>query len=646
MTELPAKTYTGEPIDTRRIGTNLDYLIAVLYFAAIIFVGTFYGRNQKDTKDFFFGGQRFSWWLISFSLIATTIGSYSFVKYSRVAYIYGIASSQTYLNDWFWVPLFLFGWLPIVFFSRITSVPEYFERRFNQLNRRIVTFLLLIYLVGYVGVNLYTMGTALHALLGIPVFWAAAIVATVSVSYVTFGGQTSVIMTDLLQGVMLIFAGLLVLYLGIDYLGGLDEFWQNLPRTHRTAFANFNEDPSYNSVGIFWQDAIANSAMFYFLNQGILMRFMAARSLKEGRRAAIVVPVVLMPIAAAVVASGGWVGSALSHAGVLPPNMNPDDVFYIASEFLSKPGVFGLILAALTAALMSTVDTLVTAVSAIVVNDVYRPLRPEATEKDMLRMARIAALVVMAIGLSLVPVFMGFDSIYAAHGAFTAAVTPPMVVALLFAVFWRRYTAKAAAWTLVGGSVALVASLIWPELVAPFAHGVPAGDVGDGLFAGAKQYKFMRAFYGVSVSAFIGVVVTFVTKPETPEKMRGLVWGTVLDAIQHYKGSPGTEAEGEWVSTLATRDDTDKVSGERQLPAARISSKLAQALKAAEGDLVFVTDSRMWLGGLRSGHAIVAEVFEGAEPTISLGPSLHDAIITKSRRGRPLRVQKLYGADG
>ena len=86
-----------------KLGTNLDYGIMIGYFLSMILIGTWFGRGQSSTKDFFFGGQRFSWWLIAFSLVATTIGSSSFVKYSKIAYSYGIASSQTYMNDWFWV---------------------------------------------------------------------------------------------------------------------------------------------------------------------------------------------------------------------------------------------------------------------------------------------------------------------------------------------------------------------------------------------------------------------------------------------------------------------------------------------------------------------------------------------------------------
>ena len=142
--------------------------------------------------------------------------------------------------------------------------------------------------------------------------------------------------------------------------------------------------------------------------------------------------VLLMVVAACVVGGGGWVAAALVNHGDLPADVKAADAFYVATEFLSKPGVFGLVLAALTAALMSTVDTLITAVAALTVNDLYKPyIRPQATEREMMKVARITSISVMVFGVILVPVFMNFASIYEAHGAFTAAVTPPLVVTLL-----------------------------------------------------------------------------------------------------------------------------------------------------------------------------------------------------------------------
>ncbi len=638
--------YQGAGLKEGMRGTKLDYGIMVGYFLVILGIGTWFGRAQKTTKDFFFGGQKFAWWLVAFSLVATTIGSYSFVKYSKVAYQYGLSSSQTYLNDWFWLPWFIFGWLPIVYFSRVVSIPEYFERRFNRTVRAWATALILVYLIGYVGVNLFTMGKALQTLLGWPIFWSAVMVATISAIYVTAGGQTSVIMTDLFQGVMLLATGLLILYLGAEYLGGFQGLWENLPREHRQAFPNFNTDPGFNGVGIFWQDAMANSAMFYFLNQGVMMRFMAARSVEEGRKVAVAVLIILMPIAACVVASGGWVGKALENAGVLPSNMEPSSVFFIASEFLcTTPGLFGLIMAALTAALMSTVDTLITAVAAIIVNDVYTPhINPNANDKDLLRVARVTSVGVTLLGIALVPVFMMFDSIYAAHGAFTAAVTPPLVVTLLFSVFCRRFTAKAATWTLAGGMACILVSIVAPEVITPFAHGIPMQDSGDGVLSGARQYKYIRAFFGLSVSTLIAVVVMFMTKPEPLDKYRGLVWGTITDALNRYKGSDTPRRPKASALAMPSKMDVEQeLVGEGKLSVVNISEGLSSALDAHEGDLLYISDKRWWLGGLRSAHAVVGKVEKGADnPSIVMGPETYSAVILDTRSDMEVSVDRLY----
>ena len=125
-------------------GSIVDYVIMAGYFMVIVVLGMFFGRKMKSTEDFFFGGRRFAWWLIAFSMIATTIGSYSFLKYSSKGFQYGLSSTQTYSNDWMYFPLLLFCWLPILYFSRVMSIPEYFGKRFNSKVRFWATVCLLL----------------------------------------------------------------------------------------------------------------------------------------------------------------------------------------------------------------------------------------------------------------------------------------------------------------------------------------------------------------------------------------------------------------------------------------------------------------------------------------------------------------------
>ena len=274
------------------VGTGIDRVVILIYFLLVMGFGAYFGKYSKTTSDYFFGGRRFSWWLITISIVATGIGSHSFVKYSTKAYQYGFSSTMTYMNDWFFMPLFMFGWLPIIYYTKVRSIPEYFEKRFNKTARYLATTMTLLYMIGYIAIQLLTLATALYRIYNIPLMATVINIAIATSIYMHFGGQTSVIFTDLFQGLILLFAGLLLFFLGIQYLGaghfsyGLNSFWSFLTPEQKLPLAHFNHPPNFNFVGIFWQDGIAGSIGFLFLNQGLIMRFMAAKNVNEGRKAA------------------------------------------------------------------------------------------------------------------------------------------------------------------------------------------------------------------------------------------------------------------------------------------------------------------------------------------------------------------------
>ena len=175
---------------TTVIGTRLDYWVIIGYFVLIFSFGFYFARFTRSTKDFFMGGQRFSWWLITFSCVATVVGSYSFIKYSAAGFRYGTSSTMSYLNDWIVMSFLLLGWLPILYFNRFLSVPDYFRKRFDDRTGVMATIIVLLYMVGYIGINLYTMGVALNAMLGTDLIVSTVVVAVICAVYVTVGGQT------------------------------------------------------------------------------------------------------------------------------------------------------------------------------------------------------------------------------------------------------------------------------------------------------------------------------------------------------------------------------------------------------------------------------------------------------------------------
>jgi SSS family solute:Na+ symporter len=422
------------------------------------------------------------------------------------------------------------------------------------------------------------------------------LVAIVVAFYVRIGGEICDIFLDLVQGVMLTVAGLVLFLLGVYYVGGFNDFWHLLPAEAKLPLADFNKPPDFNLVGIFWQDGIAGSIGFLFLNQALIMRFMSCKSVVEGRKAAAVNALFFLPVSAIVVSNAGWIAKAISisHPELIPPDFKPlDDIFVKVNFLVAKPGVAGFIAAALIAALLSTVDSLINATTAIFIFDVYKPIRKkELPDKHYLDLARWITLVVTAVAVGLVPLFHSFGTIYKAHGWFHSTVIPPLVVAVFMGIIWPKFTTKAAVWTFLGGGVMIVLGQIFPQLVTPFAHGTP-------MEAG-KPYIFIGAFYNLLCCAVIGIVVSLLTKPQESTVIDGLTIWTIKSAKRIYKGAEPNEIEGRKILV-----NWKNYSGEGMV--ARFAIEDMESLKAETGDLVYLCDKRWWLGGLKSVHAKIGE---------------------------------------
>ena len=579
------------------IQTSSSFWVIIFgYFALVLGFGSFFARYNKTTQDFFFSGRRFSWWLITMSIVATGVGSHSFLKYSSKAYEHGFSSTMTYMNDWFFMPMFLFGWLPIVYYTKIRSIPDYFQRRFNSGVRVLATIAILGYMIGYIAIGFLTMGKTLEPLLGLDLYTIIFIVAVISGIYITFGGQTAVIFTDLAQGFILIFAGILVFLMGVNYVGGFSAFWNALSPEFKLPLAHFNHPANFNFVGIFWQDGVAGSVGFLFMNQGLIMRFMACKSVHEGRKAAAFNVLVLLPISTIVVSNAGWTGKAISI--VTPEAWNAatklDHVFtQVAYLITGSEVVFAFVIAAVAAALMSTVDTLINAVAAVVINDVYRPLVKGKDDKHYLKIAMIVSAGATVLGAVSTIFFNNFPTLYEAHGFFHSTMTPPLVVAIFLGIFWKRYNTPAALATFLGGAVLMAIGNKYPEIfISPFDHGIE--------FNPERPYSYIRALYNTLVCAGSGVIVGLLTTPPTEMKTEGLTVWSLDKTREFFKGSapndrPGQSIKVQWALKEGAKDTVGFSINDMEVMAADV------------GDLVYLADERKWLGGLKSIHSVYGD---------------------------------------
>ena len=590
--------------------TGLFWGILICYVFFVLGAGLFFARNNKSTEDFFFGGRRFSWWLIAMSMLATGVGSHSFAKYASKGFEYGFSSTMTYMNDWFFMPLLLFGWIPIIYYMKVNSIPEYFQRRFNSTVRNLSTFTMLLYLVGYIGIGLLALGSLLQPILGWEINTIIIVVAVISGIYVSLGGQTAIIFTDFIQGIVLLFAGLLIFGLGIAYLGGFDSFWNNLSITNKLPLADFNSPPDFNFAGIFWQDGIVGSVGFAFMNQAVIMRFLAARSVVHARRATIINVLVLLPIATVAVSNSGWIARAITNTSpdIIAETTNPNGIFTVVAGIVSgSEAIFAFLVAAVVAALMSSLDSQINASAAVAVNDIYTPLSKNPSEKTRLRVSMFTSLLVTFIGIQAAFLFSKYGTIYEAHGAFHSVVTPPMVTVIFLGIFWKRFSSRAAVLTFVVGAIFILLGIEYPKtFVQPFSHGIE--------FVDANPWSYIRALYNVFACVSIGIIATLFTKPpKNYDRIKGLTIWTIKDGPQYFKGSDVNKNAGITIQfSGAEVEVTQKDNNEVSLP-----KNYMDKIKGNKGDLIYISDHRWYLGGLKSTHARLGSVSDNNKVTIS-----------------------------
>ena len=594
-------------------GITLAIIIGVIisYFIMVTFFGAYFSKFSSNIHDFFFSGQRFAWWLPFISMMATGIGAYSFLKYSEQGLNTGMNSAMVYMNEWFIIPLFFFGWLPLMYFTKTRSIPQYFEKRFNSITRYITVVILLAYIFYYIGYNLFTIGLAFEGIFGFSPLWTLPIITFFLGTYVSLGGQTAVIFTDLVQGCILYLAGFLAFGYGLYVLGGLGEFFSYLPIEHRLPFAPFRDNPKFNTVGIFWGDALAGSIAFIFLNQGFLMRFLSIRSVNEARLAGTANILITLPLSALVVGSVGWVGkSILTKEAVLNSSLVSSEALQIENTYhtfvnvvgyvvQSNPIILGIVLAALLAALMSTIDTLINAATAIFIYDIYKPLvNNHSSDKHYLKMAKLSTLAITVLGLLLASwFFFQKGTLMSIHYKGIMVIIPSIVTTLLLGMLWNRFNSISACSALVAGVTLTFLTFWFPEWIYPlrnFFYGSPTGD----------PFLF-RALFGMLVSGLTGVIVCLFTLPANKEKIQGYTLDSIDKAMWFFKGGkPNLEAGKKAKGLKLQIDDSLK---EKEIS---LSKKTAEEMKAREQDIIYIADQRWHLGGLRSGHFRLAAIHD------------------------------------
>ncbi|MCK5862062.1 MAG: sodium:solute symporter [Candidatus Hydrogenedentes bacterium] len=452
----------------------IDWLVVGGYFGVLAWVVWATSRKQETPSDYFLAGRNIGWFVIGASLFASNIGSEHLVGLAGSGAKSGVAMAHYELHAWC---LLVLGWVLVPFFYRsgVYTMPEFLERRYNPATRWILSLVSLVaYVFTKVSVTVYAGGKVFQALLpeleiaGINSFWIGAVsVVVLTGMYTCFGGLRAVVYTDAMQTVVLILGSLCVTSIGLYHLGGWDEL-RELSGSERFNLWRPASDPDFPWPGMLFAAPIVG-LWYWCTDQYIVQRTLAARNLKIARRGTLfgaylkITPVFLFIVP-------GMIAYALAKKNMLVLD-DPDQAFPAMVSQLLPVGVRGLVVGGLLAALMSSLSSLFNACSTLFTVDIYQKISPEASERELVTVGRMATGVIVVLGLLWIPAMQHVSgALYEYLQSVQAYLAPPMTAVFFLGVFWKRVNGKGAVATLVLGfalGLLKLACQIYAGLVSP-----------------------------------------------------------------------------------------------------------------------------------------------------------------------------------
>ena len=434
----------------------IDYIIFLGYAILILGVGLWVSRDkkghQKNAEDYFLASKSLPWWAIGTSLIAANISAEQFIGMSGSGYALGLAIAS---YEWMAaITLLIVGkyFLPIFIEKGLYTIPEFVEKRFST---NLKTILAVFWIGLYVFVNLasvlYLGALALEIIMGIPMYYGVLGLALFAAAYSLYGGLSAVAWTDVIQVVFLTLGGLVTTYLALNnvsegngIIAGLKEIYNSAPEKFSMILEPSN--PEYKNlpgIGVLVGGMWVANLYYWGFNQYIIQRTLAAKSLEESQKGILLAAALKLIIPLIVVIPG-------IAAYVMIKDTAGFDTFKADNAYpwllkLLPPGMKGLAFAALTAAIVSSLASMLNSTSTIFTMDIYKQyIKPDATDKQTVNTGRLSACIALLISGIMAPLLGGIDQAFQFIQEYTGVVSPGILVVFILGLFWKKTTNKAA----------------------------------------------------------------------------------------------------------------------------------------------------------------------------------------------------------
>ena len=552
-------------MDSARIAqlAPIDYVVMVVYFAAVLGVGWLLRRVTRTTTDFFLSGRSLPPWVTGLAFISANLGAQEVLGMGASGAKYGIATSHFYwvgaIPAMVFVGLFM---MPFYYGSRARSVPEYLKLRFDEKTRTLNAVSFAVMTVFSSGISMYALGKLLNLLLGWSFDVSVIVSAVIVLSYVLLGGLTSAIYNEVLQFFLIVFGFAPLVWLGLRAIGGWSGLQARLAEVAVTkglpadayshAWTQMGS-ASQNPVGVEWFGLVMGlgfvlSFGYWCTDFLVVQRAMAADSMTAARRTPLIaaLPKMLFPflvilpgmIALVLAHNGGpgWVGQGLIPAKLAASGaplvdgagrvvLDYDLATPMMLERLFPTGMLGLGLTALLASFMSGMAGNVTAFNTVWTYDIYQShIRKGASDQHYLWMGRVATVGGILLSIAAAYVANRFNNIMDLLQLVFAFVNAPLFATFALGMFWRRSTGHGAFIGLLSGTIG-AAIHHGISLPAGATVGVKGGYLGVlTTYPSELAQTFWTAIVAFTTCFVVTIVVSLATRAREEHELRGLVY--------------------------------------------------------------------------------------------------------------------------
>jgi solute:Na+ symporter, SSS family len=501
----------------------LDLAVILLYIGGILTVGLVSVRRMKITGNvFFLAGRSLSWGFVGAALFASNISTIHLVGLTASGYNEGLVWGNFEWMASYTLILLSLIFAPFYFRTRISTLPEFLERRYSPASRSFLAFMAIVAaLFIHIGMSLYAGAAVFQRFFGINVVASIVIISTVVGIYTVLGGLRAVVITETVNTAILILGAVLILGFALAALPahGIHSLAELRAAAKPQQLSMLHK---HDSAGLSWYAVLLGYPIlgiwYWCTDQTIVQRVLGARSSDDAQLGPLfagflkILPVFLLvlPGVIAYVLFHGVIGAASNQT--LP----------VLIEQLIPTGLRGVITAAVLAALMSAVAAALNSSGTLVAVDIVKRLRPATSDQAQVTIGRFSSVVVMLLAMAWSTQGGRYSSIFEAINAIAADLAPSITVVFLWGVLWRRGTKQASLITLISGfSLGVIA----------FVLDLPVFGAEKLITHGWGIPFMMQAWWLFCICSIIYAVVSLLTPPPAPESVEGLTWNHPLSAI-------------------------------------------------------------------------------------------------------------------